>query len=242
MSVFTKNDFQFGYLYGWLDCYNNEFQPNLEDFIIQLNKKCGKTILDLMMLRELMEIISFDTPEIIKNYITVGDSEQDFFVRIINNKVETFEHDYTDCKKFKCHNKAQEKDEDDDYYELCIECEEALINEEREEYNRLEQTKNLIGENPYKIENAIDEFNQFCYKNREEIYTKSKWTGDWDSQNSILLICAEYSCGTKEDQKLSHIHYNYNYWGSERFNQWLDKYNLEYEWNDPCVVHIYNKK
>lgn len=152
MSVFTKNDFQFGYLYGWLDCYNKEYESDIEDFILQINKRCGKTILDLMMLRELMEIISFDTPEIIKNYITVGDSEQDFFVRIVDNKVELFEHDYIDCCKLRCHNKA---DMDlDNERPLCFDCNKELIDEERDEYNRLERTGNLIGENPYKNINA----------------------------------------------------------------------------------------
>lgn len=88
------------------------------------------------------------------------------------------------------------------------------------------------------IPKAIKEFNNFKFK-QEEIFTKSKWTGDWEENNAVLLICAEYVCGTKKDIEDCHINYNDKYLGSETFNEWLNKYNLECEWWDSCILYVY---
>lgn len=98
--------------------------------------------------------------------------------------------------------------------------------------------------NKYKMENipkAIKEFNEFKYK-EEGIFTKSKWTGDWEDDKAILLICAEYICEDDEELEKCHINYFHKYWGSKRFNEWLNKYNFYYEWDNYCTLHIYLNK
>lgn len=92
------------------------------------------------------------------------------------------------------------------------------------------------------IPRAIKEFNEFKYNKHEEIFTKSKWEGDWEDNNAVLLICAEYVCRSEEEVEMCHINYCDKYWGSKRFNEWLDKYNFHIEWYDSCVVYIYLKK
>ena len=88
------------------------------------------------------------------------------------------------------------------------------------------------------IPRAIREFNEFKYKH-EEIFTKSKWGGDWDDNNAVLLICAEYVCENDKEIEKCHINYDHKYWGSKRFNEWLNKYNFECEWYDSCVMYVY---
>lgn len=91
------------------------------------------------------------------------------------------------------------------------------------------------------IPKAIKEFKEFKYE-CEDIYTKSKWPGDWESNNAVLLICAEYICENDKEVEECHINYISKYWGSKRFNEWLVKYNLRYEWYDGCIVYIYLNK
>ena len=91
------------------------------------------------------------------------------------------------------------------------------------------------------IPKAIKEFNEFKY-GEERIYTKSKWQGDWEDNNAILLICAEYSCRNREEEEKCHINYHAKSCGSKRFNEWLDKYNFDMEWENCCIVSIYLKK
>ena len=91
------------------------------------------------------------------------------------------------------------------------------------------------------IPKAIKEFNEFKYK-EEEIFTKSKWSGDWENGNAVLLICAEYVCGDDKEFENCHINYLHKYWGSKRFNEWLIKYNFWYEWCDTCCLYIYLNK
>ena len=89
------------------------------------------------------------------------------------------------------------------------------------------------------IPKAINEFNEFRYS-QEKIYTKSKWQGDWEDNNAVLLICAEYACCNPEDTY--HINYYMQHCGSDRFNEWLDKYNFETEWDNEAILYVYLKK
>lgn len=91
------------------------------------------------------------------------------------------------------------------------------------------------------IPKAIKEFNEFRY-DEEDIYTKSKWKGDWDNNNAVLLIASEYVCDSKEEEDSCHINYYTKYDGSERFNEWLDKYNFEIEWENQCILYVFLKK
>jgi hypothetical protein len=103
------------------------------------------------------------------------------------------------------------------------------------------------------IDEIIADFNTFHNKN-EEIFQKHQWKGKWSGfcdendendendesgDTHILLICAEY-CPSSEDE-ITHIHYDLNYWGSNRFNEWLEKHNLHVEWYDTCIMWVYAK-
>jgi hypothetical protein len=91
------------------------------------------------------------------------------------------------------------------------------------------------------IPEAIKEFNSFKF-GEEAIFTKSKWAGDWDSENAVLLICAEYCCKNSKEERECHINYDCKHCGSQRFNEWLSKYNFSFEWDDCCVGYIYLKR
>jgi hypothetical protein len=86
---------------------------------------------------------------------------------------------------------------------------------------------------------AIQEFKSFALPNLEEIFTKDEWKGDWYSKNAILLICAEYCCDDENEEKRCNINYDTKHCGSERFRQWLKKYNLCYEWYNSCIAYVY---
>ena len=90
------------------------------------------------------------------------------------------------------------------------------------------------------IKEAMKEFNELKYK-PEEICTKSQWNGDWESNNAVLLILAEYCCSDKKEEKKCHINYDCKMGGSVRFNQWLKKYNFSFEWWNSCIVYVYKK-
>jgi hypothetical protein len=91
------------------------------------------------------------------------------------------------------------------------------------------------------INKAIEEFNEF--KNpAEAIYTRDKWTGDWNCKSAVLLIWAEYICNYQEQKDACHIHWEEKYDGSKRFNEWLDKYNLIFEWYGRLIGYIRIKK
>ena len=47
-------------------------------------------------------------------------------------------------------------------------------------------------------------------------------------EDDRIWIQTGYGWSNKE----IHIHYNHNYWGSDRFNEWLNKWNLKWEWYD----------
>jgi len=90
------------------------------------------------------------------------------------------------------------------------------------------------------ISKAIKEFKSFKFK-YENIFTKSEWTGDWNNDDAILLIYAEYCCRDDNEVNECHINYDAKFWGSKRFNEWLDKYNLHFEWHNCCIGYIYFK-
>jgi hypothetical protein len=88
-------------------------------------------------------------------------------------------------------------------------------------------------------EQAIIEFNKFANKH-ELIYTKDTWTGDWDESDCITIfkIHCEYYY---EDYEKDNVHINYNgkYWGSLRFNEWLNKFGFCIEWDSEGLVSVY---
>jgi hypothetical protein len=92
------------------------------------------------------------------------------------------------------------------------------------------------------IDEIINEFNSFHNEN-EEIFRKKKWLrkcGGSDNENLILVINTEYF--PSDENEITHIHHDCNYWGSNRFNEWLEKYKLSMEWWDECIVYIYYEK
>lgn len=88
------------------------------------------------------------------------------------------------------------------------------------------------------IPRAIKEFNEFKFKH-EEIFTKSKWPGKWNDDKAVLLICAEYVCANDDELDKCHINSLHKYWGSKRFNEWIEKYNFDVEWDNSCILYIY---
>lgn len=82
---------------------------------------------------------------------------------------------------------------------------------------------------------AIQEFNSFANP-CEMIYTKTTWTGEWISENAILLIWAEYN--PRKGMKVN-INYHECHDGSTKFNKWLKKYGFRAEWMNPGIMYIY---
>jgi alkylated DNA repair dioxygenase AlkB len=81
----------------------------------------------------------------------------------------------------------------------------------------------------------IEEFISFANP-CETIYTKSTWTGEWISENAILLIWAEYN--PRKGMKVN-INYHECHDGSTNFKKWLKKYGLRSEWMNPGIMYIY---
>jgi hypothetical protein len=90
------------------------------------------------------------------------------------------------------------------------------------------------------IENAIKEFNTFKF-GPECIYRKSEWWDGTGTGRAVLVIWAEYCCRTEDELKKCHINYSDNSCGSNRFNEWLNKYNFTMEWLEAGVLLIYLK-
>ncbi len=87
-------------------------------------------------------------------------------------------------------------------------------------------------------DSIIEEFNSFKYQ-YEEIRLASN---EYDFEDDCLLVINAEHC---MDEPGVNIHYYFNHCGSDRFNQWLNKWSLEEEWIDSCRVGIYkvnNKK
>ena len=92
------------------------------------------------------------------------------------------------------------------------------------------------------LEEAINEFNSF-HNEEEKIFRRNEWFRGYREDNDkrvILVILAEY-CPSNKDE-ITHIHSECNYWGSDSFNEWLEKYELHMEWWNACIVYIYYKK
>ena len=60
-----------------------------------------------------------------------------------------------------------------------------------------------------------------------------------EENDYICLIFCQFSPRTQEEENNIHLHYNYNYWGSDKFNKILDKYNLMFEWYDTCIGVVF---
>lgn len=94
---------------------------------------------------------------------------------------------------------------------------------------------------------AKAEFDSFHFK-EERLYLLENWTGDLPEQNNdsemecVFILNCEYCPSNEEELKHMHIQYDEKYWGSERFNQWLSKYNFHIEWENCCIVHVYVTK
>jgi len=90
------------------------------------------------------------------------------------------------------------------------------------------------------IENAIREFNTFKHS-KESIYIYKDYMKECSHYGAFLVITADYDCVDDEDKEKSHINYYENFFGSNRFNQWLRKYDFEYRWHDTKIGFIYLK-
>lgn len=85
----------------------------------------------------------------------------------------------------------------------------------------------------------MNEFNKFKYKHEEiEFMSKYKKFSFYDDK-AIYVIFAEFMVGDEDEIKKINIHYEYNYWGNVKFNEWLSNHNLEFEWFNSCVGLIY---
>lgn len=82
---------------------------------------------------------------------------------------------------------------------------------------------------------AINEFNVFANK-YELIFTKDTWTGDWESENAIFLISAEYIPNSRTKVN---INYDTCPSGSSDFNNWITKWGFKAEWMNAAVMYIY---
>ena len=51
----------------------------------------------------------------------------------------------------------------------------------------------------------------------------------------ICVICCEFMPMTEQQVNKIHLHYDCKYWGSDKFNEILDKYGLGFEWYDSCI-------
>lgn len=92
------------------------------------------------------------------------------------------------------------------------------------------------------FDDAILEFNSFCNKNEEiKLVSAIEDVDEYDfgievETNVVMLIFAEYF--PSSDNEIVHINYDAKYWGSKKFNKWLKKYNLHFEWYSECIGHI----
>lgn len=59
------------------------------------------------------------------------------------------------------------------------------------------------------------------------------------NKNIICYIDCEFYLDNDDDVKKVHLHSEYNYGGSKQFNDLLEKYGYELEWDDGCMAYIY---
>ena len=97
------------------------------------------------------------------------------------------------------------------------------------------------------INECINELKEiFIYEN---IYLKEDYINNWRwsensfynkfGNNSLFVISCEFIPRHEED--IINIHYDLNYWGSNKFNQILEKYNLKFDWVNNCSCVVFYK-
>jgi hypothetical protein len=79
-----KKDFKFGYIYGWMACYHQQTDCDLEEFLNELNQQCSIN-LTLNMLASLMEIISYEEPKIVGRCVKITNYETEYLVGFDEN-------------------------------------------------------------------------------------------------------------------------------------------------------------
>ena len=87
-----------------------------------------------------------------------------------------------------------------------------------------------------------DELNELLELQEEIYFIDSQFEEDSyfkdlfkNNENIVCIIVAEFMVNNENDIKKTHIHYDYNYWGSDKFHKILDKYNLMFEWQDSSI-------
>ena len=98
------------------------------------------------------------------------------------------------------------------------------------------------------INDCINELNEiFNYEtnNKKEDYIKN-WGWSDNSfndrfNNALFVINCEFIPKHEEDIININIHYDLNYWGSNKFNQILEKYNLKFDWVNNCSCVVFYK-
>ncbi len=83
----------------------------------------------------------------------------------------------------------------------------------------------------------------------EEVYKRDDGTYNIDSRtyelfeenpSVLFVVYTEFDITDDEEIKRVHIHYNILYQGSKVFNNLLDKYNMEMEWENNSIFLIYD--
>jgi hypothetical protein len=90
-------------------------------------------------------------------------------------------------------------------------------------------------------EDIMEEFHSFKHKH-SEIDLMSNFDSEYSfySKRALFVIFCEYYPET--DTEINPIHYDLNYEGSEIFNDWLSKHDLDFEWYNECVGQVYRCK
>lgn len=78
------------------------------------------------------------------------------------------------------------------------------------------------------LDKAINDFNKFKHDD-EHIYTFKSYPGKWLQVGGFLVITTDYE---EDDSDKCHIHYKHKFFGSDKFNQWLRKYDFHFEFFD----------
>lgn len=60
-----------------------------------------------------------------------------------------------------------------------------------------------------------------------------------DEQNDYICVVVCQFCISDEEIENVNLHYGYNYWGSNEFQEILEKYGLMFEWYDSCIGVVF---
>jgi len=103
--------------------------------------------------------------------------------------------------------------------------------------------------------NNIERYEAFNKKLREiltlyeEVYFRNDGTYNIDSRtyelfeenpSALFVVFAEFCPKNDEELGRVKIHYDIKYGGTNDFNNLLDKYNMEMEWENSCIFLIYD--